>query len=343
MGLAAAATLPACRGSRREPLVTYFNADHGLSIRHPADWKSDEAEQDGMWYRYFLGPPTGPERKPAVSATLLSGPLAMSLDEYAQTYLGGNKVVSSRGETRGSAHGKSYMITSPDGSRRQSLLLLQEGATVYGLYSQGEAQPFERQFPVLDEMARSLTLERSSAYREERDDNFGFAIRIPPSWRETRRFSGGGTLLMQFASPALDADKNGQTVHASLTLTVEPAPAAGGVDAFYKATRQKQGEAFRVASHAPWRDGYLDVLTSETPIAESRVRRYYRVADGRGYSLTFEAREDVYGRVYRWCDVIAATLRTGAEVRQPPAVEAAAAPAAASPAPVVSAAPGKRP
>jgi len=54
----------------------------------------------------------------------------------------------------------------------------------------------------------------------------------------------------------------------SLTLTVEPTPAEGGLEAFYEAARQKQGEAFRIASHAPWRDGYLDVLTSETSITE---------------------------------------------------------------------------
>jgi hypothetical protein len=292
-----------------------------LSVRYPAGWKSDEAEQDGMWYRYFLGPPTGPERKPAVSVTLLAGPLAMTLEDYAQTYLAGNKVASSRDETRGAARGKSYMFASPDGATRHSLLLLQEDSNVYGLYSQGEAPLFERQFPLLDEMARSLTLERPATYPEERDDKFGFAIRIPPSWRETRRFSGGGTLLMQFASPPLGADKNGQTVNGSLTLTVEPTPAEGGLDAFYKATRQKQGEAFRIASHAPWRDGYLDVLTSETSITESRVRRYYRVAGGRGYSLTLEAREDVYPRIYRWCDLIAATLRTGPEVAQAQQVE----------------------
>ena len=269
-----------------------------------------------MWYRYFLGPPTGPQRKPAVSVTLLAGPLGMKLEDYAQTYLAGNNVASSRDETRGQARGKSYMFTSPDGATRHSLLLLQEESQVYGLYSQGETQPFERQFPVLDEMARSLTLERPAGYPEVRDDAFGFAVRIPPSWRETRRFSGGGTLLMQFASPPMGADTNGQTVHGSLTLTVEPTSAEGGLATFYKATRQKQGEAFRVSSHAPWRDGYLDVLTSETPIAESRVRRYYRVAGGRGYSLTFEAREDVYPRVYRWCDIIAATLRTGTEIQQ---------------------------
>jgi hypothetical protein len=317
----AACAAPACRGARHEPLVTYFNADHGLSVRYPAGWRSDEAEQDGMWYRYFLGPPTGPQRKPAVSVTLLAGPLAMKLEDYAQSYLAGNNVASSRDETRGSARGKSYMFASPDGATRHSLLLLQEDAKVYGLYSQGEAQPFERQFPLLDEMARSLTLERPATYPEEKDDKFGFAIRIPPSWRETRRFSGGGTLLMQFASPPMGADKNGQTVNGSLTLTVEPTPAGGGLETFYKATRQKQGEAFRIASHAPWRDGYLDVLTSETSITESRMRRYYRVAGGRGYSLSLEAREDVYPRVYRWCDIIAATLRTGSELQQVEQVE----------------------
>jgi hypothetical protein len=314
-GLAAAA----CKGTSREPLVTYFNADHGLSVRYPSGWKSDEAEQDGMWYRYFLGPPIGPQRKPAVSVTLLAGPLGMKLDDYAQTYLAGNHVASSRDESRQGVHGKSYMFASPDGATRHSLLLLQEESNVYGLYSQGEAPLFERQFPVLDEMSRSLTLERPATYAEERDDAFGFSIRIPPSWRETRRFSGGGTLLMQFTSPAMAADKNGQTVHGSLTLTVEPTPADGGLDGFYNATRTKQGEAFQIVSHAPWKEhGYLDVLYSETPIAESRVRRYYRVDGARGYSLTFEAREDVYPRVYQWCDIIAGTLRIGSEVRQQP-------------------------
>jgi hypothetical protein len=297
-----------------------------VSVRYPAGWKSDEAEQDGMWYRYFLGPPAGTQRKPAVSVTLLAGPLAMKLEDYAQSYLAGNNVASSRDETRGPARGKSYMFASPDGAMRHSLLLLQEGSNVYGLYSQGETQPFERQFPVLDEMARSLTVERPETYPEEKDDQYGFAIRIPPSWRETRRFSGAGTLLMQFSSPPMAADKSGQTVHGSLTLTVEPAPAAGGLEAFYKGARDKQGEAFGLVSHAPWRDGYLDVLRTETPMAESRVRRYFRVAGRHAYSLTFEAREDVYPRVYRWCDIIAGTLRTGAELQQaqqaPPAPQA---------------------
>src|SRR6185295_1887257 len=128
LGIGLATGAAACRGTRREPLVTYFNADHGLSVRYPADWKSDEAEQDGMWYRYFLAPPTGPQRKPAVSVTLVAGPLGVALDQYAQSYLAGNTVQSSRGETRPGARGKYQLFASPDGKTRFALLLIEESA-----------------------------------------------------------------------------------------------------------------------------------------------------------------------------------------------------------------------
>ena len=72
-----------------------------------------------------------------------------------------------------------------------------------------------------------------------------------------------------------------------------------------------------VLTHAPWRDGYVDVLHSETPVAVSRSRRYYRTAAGRGYSLALEARDDIYPRVWHWCDMIAATLEVGPEVSGP--------------------------
>jgi hypothetical protein len=269
-----------------------------------------------VWYRYFLGPPTGPQRKPAVSVTLLVGPLAGSLDEYAQTYLAGNTLAAAREETRQGASGKSYLFSSPDRATRHSLLLLQEKDRVIGLYAQGEAPLFEQQFQALDEMSRSLALERPELYPEHRNDKFGFSVRLPPSWRSNRSFSGGGTFLMQFLSPALAAEKDGQTVHGSLTLTVEPLP-AGGIEDYYGGTRQKLGSAFEVLSHVPWKDGYADVMRTETPVTVSRVKRFYRVGEGRGYSLAFEARDDVFSRVSRWCDMIAGTLKIGAEVNQP--------------------------
>ena len=170
--------------------------------------------------------------------------------------------------------------------------------------------------PVIEEMARSLTLERPARYPEERNEKFAFALRVPPSWKATRTFSGGGTFVSQYTSPAFGAEKR-QTVHASLTLTVEPIGGDGSVDAYYHATMDKLGDAFAVLSHAAWRGGYADVLHMETGVAESRGKRFYRAADGRGYGLAFDARDDIYPRVSRWCDMIAATLKVGSEVTAP--------------------------
>jgi hypothetical protein len=249
--------------------------------------------------------------------TLLATRRDTSVEEYARTYLEGNHVVTSRAESRGEAQGRSYLFASPDGATRYSLLLLRERDRLYGLYAQGEAPLFERHHPVLEQMASSFTLERLGSYPERRQPEFGFAIRIPPSWRETRRFSGRGTLLLQYSSPALAADRGGQTVHASLTLTVEPLPEGTTASGYYESARQKLGDNFTVLKHTAWNDGYVDVLRTETPIAVSSLKRFCRVDGGRGYSLSFEARDDVYPRVSQWYDLIASSLKTGAEMQKP--------------------------
>jgi hypothetical protein len=356
-----------CSGRSNEPLLTYFNPEHALTLHYPSSWKTEQAQQDGVWYRYFLAPPAGPERRPAVSVTLIAGPLGVGVDQYAQTYLAGNTVQSSRDEARPGARGKDYLFASPDGKTRFALLLLEESvqartglpptptprpapsaspatpgkasvtvrpsptpiatpvpppavpavsAYVYGLYAQGEAGAFDSQLPVVEEMMRSLTLERPAQYPEVKNDKFGFALRVPPPWRQARSFSSGNTFLQQYTSPAFGADKR-QTVHASLTLTVEPAAGDGTVDAYYKANMDKAGDTVSVLSHTPWRGGYVDVLHSETPVAVTRAKRFFRAADGRGYTLACDARDDIYPKVSRWCDMIAATLRIGPEVQAP--------------------------
>jgi hypothetical protein len=347
----------ACGSRGDDPLLTYFNPENGLTLRYPASWKTEQAEQDGVRYRYFLAPPTG-SGKPAVSVTLVAGPLGVPLEEYAQTYLAGHTVQSSHDEERQGARGKSYLLASADGKTRQALLLVQESAAsrtglpptpaprplatpapgvvllaaspspspaaavpapaawVYGLYAQGDAAAFEAERPRVEEMLRSLALERVALYPEVRNEKFGFAIRIPPSWPATRTFSNTGTFLQQYASPAFGAEKR-QTVHAFLTLTVEAIGGDATVDTYYKATMVKLGDAFAVLSHAAWRGGYVDVLRSETGVAESRGKRFYRAADGRGFTLAFDAREDIYPRVSRWCDMIASTLEVGSEVTAP--------------------------
>ncbi|HET9316936.1 MAG TPA: hypothetical protein VFQ51_15190, partial [Vicinamibacteria bacterium] len=141
---------------------------------------------------------------------------------------------------------RSYTFASANGATRYSLLLVQEGARVYGLYSQGEARFVEQNASTLEEIFRSLTLERAESYPETRNEAFSFSLRLPPSWRESRHFSGGGTLLLQFTSPPLAADKGGETVHASLTVTVEKAP--DGIEEFYSSLRDRQGPAYRIVS-----------------------------------------------------------------------------------------------
>jgi len=187
---------------------------------------------------------------------------------------------------------------------------------VYGLFSQADAAAFDAHTTVLEEMANSLTLERPKHYTEERNDKMAFLLRVPPSWKSSRSFSGNGTYLQQWTSPALAAEK-GQPVPASLTLNVEPAPGDGTIDTFYTSTLQKLGEAYTGLSHHPWGGGYADVMHSETQVAVTRSKRFLRVADGRGYSLVCDGRDDVYGRVVRWCDMIATTLRVGSEAGRP--------------------------
>jgi hypothetical protein len=316
LGILAALLVAGC-STQREPLVTFFTAQHGISLRYPSGWRTQQAEQDGIWYRYFLGPPAAEDNQPSVSVTLLAGKLETTVDDYAQAYLAGNTLVSSRNESRTGATGKSWQFVGPKGETRHLLLLLADGGKVIGLYAQAPTASFERQLPLLLEMQRSLSLEKPALWDERRDAAFGYALRLPSSWRESRRFAGGSSLLVQFTSPALAADRDGQTVHASLTLTAEKAPGNTGVEGFYQATRTKLGESFTILSHEPWRGGYVDLMRTETPVAISRVKRFYRVEGSRGYCLAFESRDDVAARAESWFDLIAGTLLLGPELTRP--------------------------
>ena len=135
-----------------------------MSVRQPASWRSDQAEQEGVWYRYFLAPPAGPQNRAPVTVTLLAGAMAVTVDEYAQTYLAGHTVASTKAEERQGVPGKSWVFSSADGATRYRLLLLALGGRVVGLFAQGDAVAVEKQAAVLDEMWSSLTIERPDRY-----------------------------------------------------------------------------------------------------------------------------------------------------------------------------------
>jgi hypothetical protein len=301
----------ACKGGRGEVYVTYFNGEHGLSVRHPAGWRTEQAEQDGVWYRYFLAPPEAPGSRAPVSVTLLAGAMAASVEEYAQSYLAGHSVSSTNVEERQGIKGRSWVFASADGATRCRLLLLGHDGKVAGLYAQGDAAAMEKYAATLDEIWASFTVERPALYPVTEWKEFQTGLGIPPSWRQTRRFAGGQTLLAQFQSPPLALDKGRQTVHASLTVTLEPVPDGGDLQAYYDWTRQKLGDNFAVTNHASFKGGYVDVMRTETPVTVSFVKRFYFAHAGRGCSLSFEAREDVFPRASRWADYIASTIRFG--------------------------------
>jgi hypothetical protein len=313
-GTAVAALLLAlaCERGPRDTSVTYFNGDHAISVRHPASWRSDQAEQDGVWYRYFLAPPAGPQNRAPVSVTLLAGAMTVPVEQYAQTYLAGHTVASTREEERQGVPGRSWVFASADGATRHRLLLLALGGRVVGLYAQGEAAAVEKQAAALDEMWSSLTIERPDRYPVKEWPAQNASLGIPESWRETRHFSGGGTVLAQYVSPALAVDKGGQTVHASLSVTFEAVPGGGGLEEYHASARRRLGDNFQVTSHSTFRGGLVDVMRTETPVAVSFVKRFYFADGKRGCSLTFEARDDVFSRSSRWADFIASTLRFGA-------------------------------
>ncbi len=233
-----------------------------------------------------------------------------TLDAYAQSYLAGNQVSSTRETERQGARGRAWRFSSPDRGTRYLLLLLQEGDRVLGLYGQGQAESFQEQLALVEQMEDSLTRERPAYYTPHGNDRFAFALRVPPSWTQTRSFSGGEAYLVQFSSPPVGLER-AQTLHASLTLNVEAASGDGSLEHFYQAAKNTFGETQRIISHTPWQGGYLDLTRQETPIAVSRAKRFYLASGGRGYTLSCEARDDVFHTVSRWCDAIAGTLRVG--------------------------------
>ena len=300
-----------CAREPREPLLTYFNGDHGLTVRYPAGWRTEQAEQDGVWYRYFLAPLERPREEARGLGDPARRPAGRPVEQYAQTYLAGNKLgVVPRG---GAAGGQGPLVhlhlcrrrpcaTRCSCSRRgQGLRPLRPG--------RGRRLRAPRAVPSR-EMEKSLTLERPAHLSRVRDPAFGFSLRVPPSWKETRRSRARAPCSC--SSRARPSPPTGRPDRPRLAHPDRGAPRRRrGLEAFYERPRAEAGRAFQ---------------SSPTALGDERLRgrHAHRDAGGRlsrqallprggrrGYSLTFEARDDVYPRVFRWYDLIASTLPIG--------------------------------
>lgn len=327
MVLLACALGAACQRATREPWLTSYDGRFGASLRYPASWTVESGEQERVLYRHFLAPATGPQRQPGVAVTLLASPIEGALDDYAARYLQGQGPAEVRDDVRALARGRAWTFSSSDQALRQRLVLVEEQAPspqtaaarmVYGLHVRVQAALHDRQAAVVDELVRSFTLERPQTWKDASDPRFGFALRVPESWPETRRFSSSERLLVQFTSPALAADRGGATVHTSFSLTVEPLQADATLASFYETALKRQGDPVEVQTHRPWgTTGFVDVARIETSLAAARQKRFYRVAGRYGYTLAFEGRDDTFQRATAWCDQIAATFSTTAPALAP--------------------------
>ena len=304
-----ALTLTGCRRSSGEVFLTHLT-EQGLSLRHPASWQVGEAAQAGLRYSYVVPPPLAGSQQSSAFVTVLDVPTTMPLDDYARSYLANQKLDSSREEERQGIAGRSWDFASADGQTRARLLLLAMPARIVGLHAQAESATAATYTERLDQIWASFTIERPERYPVQVWKDFGVSLGVPESWKQTRQFSGGGTMLVQFASPPLAAEKR-QTIHAGLSVTLERAP-QGGLTEYYDTTRRNLGDNFVVISHQPTKNGFVDVMRTESSLAVSFIERYYLVEGERACSLSFDARDDVFPHSSRWADLIASTLRLGA-------------------------------
>jgi hypothetical protein len=143
------------------------------------------------------------------------------------------------------------------------------------------------------------------------------AVRAAPSWNRGSRLSNATNASMQFKSPALAVEKGTATIHAFVTLSKEPVPAPGDLDAYDRMVRTRAAETVARLDRTRWPaiagldrpEGYVDYLRSGTPVSSTRIKRWIAVRNGVGLTLICEARSDAFDRAEPWCRRMAATVR----------------------------------
>lgn len=305
----AALSLCACRAP--DPLLSFFDDESGLSFTHPPRWTVGVAEQSGTRYRYLTAPRIGDDKE-ALSVTLIAPTPASSAEAVAAVYLTGAfgvvVIPGAGGATtwtfQDQAGVSSTLRVSPTGEGR-----------FFGAWARGPAEAMKRYAGRVEALMASLRVESVSDWPEERFA--GMAVRASSSWTRGSRLSNATNASMQFKSPALFVDKGTDTIHGFVTLTKEPVPPPGDLEAFFKMVRSRASDTVARLDHASWAPtpgldrplGYADYLRSGTPLTSTRIRRFITVKSGVGLTFTCEARADAFERLDPWCRLMAATVR----------------------------------
>jgi len=307
----AAATLTIWACGAPDPLLSFLDDESGLSFTHPPRWTVGFAEQAGLRYRYLTAPKVGDDTE-ALSVTLIAPTPAASADAVAAAYLSGAFGVV---VTPGREGAVTWTFKDQAGVSSRLRVAPAGPGRFIGAWARGSDAAMKRYQERIDVLMASLRLENTSDWPEER--LAGMAVRAASSWTRGSRLSNATNASMQFKSPPLFVDKGTDTIHGFVTLTKEPVPPPGDLEAFFKMVRSRASDTVARLDHAEWAPtpgidrpaGYADYLRSGTPLTSTRIRRWITVKNGVGLTFTCEARADAFERLDPWCRRMAPTVR----------------------------------
>lgn len=294
-----------------DPLLSFLDDESNVSFTHPPRWNVGFADQQGVRYRYLTAPKIEGDAE-ALSATMIAPIVAESATALAQAYLNGaSEIVTSPGPS--GVSGWTFRDSSRVASR------LQIGAAgpgrFFGVWVRGSDAAMKRYASRVDVLLGSLRVEDPTQWPEERFA--GLIARVPSTWTRGSRLSSPTQATMQFKSLPLFVEKGASTIHGFVTVSREPVPPPGDLEAFNKLVKARASDTVALLEHHPWpalegvdrAPGYVDYMRSGTTLTSTRIRRWITVRNGVGLTLSCEARADAFERLDPWCRRMASTVR----------------------------------
>lgn len=295
----------------QDPLLSFLDEESNVSFTHPPRWSVGFAEQSGIRYRYLTAPRIEGDAV-ALSATLISPSAASSADVVAQAYLAGASEVVT---TPGPSNSSTWRFKDSSGVSSRLQLAPAGTGRFFGAWVRGSDAAVQRYESRIDVLLASLRVEDPTQWPEERFA--GLVARVPPAWNRGSRLSSSTHATMQFKSPPLFVEKGNSTIHGFATVSREPVPPPGDLEAFNKFVKARASDTVALLEHHPWlalegverAAGYVDYMRSGTALTSTRIRRWITVKNGMGLTLSCEARADAFDRLDPWCRRMAYTVR----------------------------------
>ena len=292
-----------------ESAITFLDEESNLSFVHPPRWNVGFAEQAGLRYRYLTAPKVEGDVE-ALSVTFIAPTAGASVDAVASAYLtGSSALVATPG-----AQTSHWSFKDSSGVASRLRLSPTSGGRFFGAWVRGSEPAMKRYASRIDAVLGSVRVEDPAQWPEEKFA--GMVARAPQSWTRGSRLSRAQSATMQFKSLPLFVER-GSAIHGFVTLSKEPVPSPGDLEAFNKIVRARASDTVAVIEHHPWlalegvdrADGYVTYMRSGTTLTSTRIRRWITVRNGVGLTFSCEARADAFDRLDPWCRQMAYTVR----------------------------------